>query len=640
MKGKANIRTNTIRRDIALGLYCASIIMGAGLLSLPNVAARLGVLPLLVTIVIVGAYTLFIYRHLASSLYAYLQRAATRQARLLSDGLSLARGGNGRPKLALTKEMLIVEEVRERGSRQLAELIRDTGLGNAGRTSLVLGMFFYVFFADIGYITIGSRSLNAISQILSQQGNILPLWLGLVSVGLVVLAWHFEKIFSRPFLMRGTLKKICVMAGTWLGGVATLLVLPDTGPFALGLGIRLMASEAGLVLFTAAILAGMLTRTGVSETRGDERAEPTEQHTVNIIVVLITIALLFLTAAVIMWVASRQGLFVNIVAVTPKAFSLATPEIREAWARMIGLVIFAFVGTGIFNLCSYPSLFAGSGTGIVRATRLDRVVIVGTLVPMIIYVLWTLVSVSVLPLGTLATLDQAKQYSIIGIAKLFSNTFPMGVGLMAFFGYSVALLAVTSACNGFTESLADQIGAVLEDTGHFERLTRSSENMPLRVIVLLVALVAAIALDNFVAIDLSTLLAVSGNAGGGLLILILPFFLPAPGKTKSPWSSIMLAFMTAVILSLLGFTGIDFRTVDDAGFAVVTATTSVIAISITGMALWLIFSEPDPIALDADHLLRENLEQPMPMHYLIEVVPDSSNAERGDEFEEDRAKLG
>lgn len=563
--------------NLKLALYCSSIIIGAGLLTLPLAAARLGFLPLLFVIVVGGLWMAIVNKRTAESLFSYVTRESRRKVQIISAGLRLASGGEEPTGPIVDHEAIIADHVRKHGSRILPELTLDAGFGMSGRMTVLLGMFLYVFFADIGYVLIGSRSLTFIARFITDNfPNVFP---AIFFGGLLLFSASllFEKFFTKPFLLRGTLKKIFVMAGAWLIGISILGYYDQVD--------AVWLDALGLILFTGAVLSGMYTNTkehGVS-TSGDL----TDHHTVNVVVMLAEILLLIVTILVVLIVANANHLFVPFFGVADKSLSLAS---LPAWSKLIGLVIFAFVGTGLFNLLSYPSLFDKPKPG--SMSRLVAVVILGTVIPMVVYLVWTIISSTVLTPNELTMLDSAKEYTTMGIARRFAAINTTAALLITIFGYSVALLAVTSACNGFTESLADQISATLQGIVPSKWVATDQENLKMRLIILVSAMGAAFAVDNLIKIDISSILSIAGNAGGGLLVLILPFFLPEPGSKKSRWSSVMIGLMTAFMLTLLSLNVVDIAAVYDWASAIVAAISIVIAISISAMAIWLIRSEP------------------------------------------------
>ena len=287
------------------------------------------------------------------------------------------------------------------------------------------------------------------------------------------------------------------------------------------------------------------------------------------------------------WTIAQHGIQISFEVFAPGAFTL--PALGD-WASMVGLVIFAYVSTGLFNLCSYPSLFESQPGQC--WSRLTRVVALGTLIAMVVYLAWSVTSAVALSHDTLVQLDAAKEYTTIGIARTFAGIDLTGALSITLFGYSLALLAVTSACNGMTETLADQLRVFLQDEGVHNGWTGDAENLHLRLVILLAALVTAFAIDRLIQINITTILAVAGIAGGGLLILVLPFFLPSPGQHKTSWTCIMLGFSSAILLTLLGLNAANLPQVHDLASAIVAGISVLITLSILGVAIWLIRSEP------------------------------------------------
>jgi len=568
--------------NLKLALYCSSIIIGAGLLTLPLAAARLGFLPLLLVIVVGGIWMAIVNKRTADSLFSYVNRKSRKKAQVIAAGLRVASDGAEPSGPLVDHEAIIADHVRKHGSRILPELTLDAGFGMSGRMTILLGMFLYVFFADIGYVLIGSRSLAFIARFVT--GNFPKAFPALFFGGLLlfILSLLFDRLWTKPFLLRGTLKKIFVMAGAWLVGISFLGYY--LSEFLNQLGTVWM-DALGLTLFTGAVLAGMFTNT--NEHSMSSSGDLTDHHTVNVVVMLAEILLLVVTILIVLTVVNANHILVPFFGIAEKSLSLSA---LPAWSKLIGLVIFAFVGTGLFNLLSYPKLFEKPKPG--SMSRLVAVVILGTVIPMIVYLAWTITSSTVLTPSELTVLDSAKEYITMGIARKFAEINTTAALLITIFGYSVALLAVTSACNGFTESLADQISATLHGITNAKWTASNQGNLKMRLIILVAAIAAAFAVDHLIKIDISSILSVAGNAGGGLLVLILPFFLPEPGSRKSRWSSVMIGLMTAITLTLLSLTVVDIAAVQDVASAVVAAISIVIAISISVMAIWLIRSEP------------------------------------------------
>jgi len=568
------------KRTFFLGLYCASILIGAGVLALAFPAARLGFVPVMVTIVIGGLYMIYIYRRMAGSLYAYIREAVQNKTRPLSSSHR-----DSETLLSLDEQSLMVHEVQNRGSRLLAEQARSA-IGTSGWVTLVLGMFLFVFFADISYILIGGRSLVAIAGFLfalAPQSSLLLLPVGAL---ISLMAWRLEYILRQPFLLRGALKKVSMMLGTWVMSIAILELL-RVGMPELGLGaMGDWYSGLGSILFVSAVLGSMFARVHQCN-NANNACNCNDQHTANVLVVVFELMLLVIAATIVIWDATQRRMVIPFFALAPSALTLRA---MGDWANLVGLVTFAFVGTGLFNLCSYPDIFEnGKGQS---NPRLSQVVLVGTLVPMLAYLIWIGATSTVLSPNTLIHLDAAKEYSTIGIAQVFAPVDPRAALLITVFGYSFALLAVTSACNGFTESLADQLAVVVREIGCRKKAIVNPENTPMRLLILGFALVVALVVSGLDSINISSILAVSGNAGGGLLILILPFFFPPLGRRKTTWSAVMIGVTTAFVLAALNLNATNLAAIHTLASGIIAAIKILISLSILGMAIWLIRSEP------------------------------------------------
>lgn len=593
---------------LKLSLYTSSIVIGAGLLTLPTTAANLGFAPLIVAIVLIGAWMAFVSRKTAVSLYFYAFQEAKKEQNAFVAGIDRASAGQLKPHGQWSKfDNILSDTVRRSGSRLLPRLTNEAGFGLAGKVTILLGIILYVVFADISYTILGSRALQSIT-IHSQRAfpHIFP-YLLVGGMVLAAFAWNFDRVFASTFLLKGTIKKILVMLSAWIIGIALLGIFrppPESG-------IPPWYEFLAMLVFFGAVIAGMYTHSPVSHNR--QALGMVDQHTVNMLVMIFEIALLFITIGIMAWKIIAYQMTVPFYALSPTALSLTKPNLEE-WATMIGVVIFSLVGTGLYNLLSYPQLFEPSNNS--RSNRLVSVVNLGTAIPTLIYLLWTAAVAFTLNPATLAGANISKMPLTVPIADKFEAYDANAAWLIILFGYSLTLLAVTSACNGFTESLADQIRAALPDrlvnlepSPHFpirirftqalrsswqafiDWLSNDDDSLSVRLVILIGALLAAFAIDKFIPIDISSILSIAGNAGGGLLILILPFFLTGPDGKRSPLSSIWIGLGSAFILTMLSLTASKLDPSKGAISLVVSIVCVAIGLSIMFVTFWLIFYE-------------------------------------------------
>jgi amino acid permease len=565
--------------NLQFALYCASIIIGAGVLTMPLTGRLLGFVPLLAMTILIGLWLILIYRRMADILFTNVAEVAAERTDEVKD--AVAEGMNistDKQWRSFFHRRMISTEV-QKGAALFDEVVHRTDIGNAGHAALLVGMFFYVFFADIGYIIIGNRSLNAVAVTLKEYGGPTASF-GAFGVALIIASLGLPRFVRRPSARSGALQKFLMMAGWWCLAIGILNLIGDSD---FVLGNASSGSILGSILFLIAILTTMFTGTGVTDDARKRDGLDT-QHRVNVVVTIIELLLLLVTGVLIVGVFLKGGL-------TEKFYGFAsgwlTPSRMSEWSRLIGVILFAYVGTGIFNLCSYPQLFEGNPSTKGKP-RFDYVVALGTLIPLALYVGWTMVGAMTLSPQELALADASNEPTHIPIARKAASISQEGAWVITLTGYLFALMAVTSACNGFTESLADRIRITLQ---HSRR--RHETRNDFRPIILLSAAAMALAKDVFSAsIDISAILSIAGTAGGGLLILVLPFFFPYPlgRRTRARYWEIAVVLITAFVLVV----GIALEPTEGPGATsqVITWIKWAVAAGVAVMTVWLLFSEP------------------------------------------------
>jgi amino acid permease len=553
--------------NLPFALYCAAIIVGAGVLSLPLLAHIKGFVPLLLIVVLMAVAMIYLYTRIVDNIHRLLNSVVTEKANKLTGPLVKGVG------VAPNKNLIFAAQV-SRGAQILDLLVRRVGIGSAGLWTLFIGMLFYVLPADIGYITIGGKSENAISQYAAAQGYS---WGPFFLVGtiLALLGVYLPKLVRKSSAGVQTIRKFCVMGSCWCLGVAVLGFAHELNLIQAHSTLE-TAVSSGLFLFS--ILASMLTgRTQIEQINKSQGLTP--QHRVNVVVMSIEMLILVLAGISIAWLFFAADAAQPFYAFAPGWLSF------EGLPRIIGVVLFALVGTGLFNLCAYPQLFE-SGQGTKGIPRFVGVVRLGTLVPLAIYVLWTLVSAISLSPAELAQGDKDNLITTILIAAKAARINPQFAPIIALTGYVFALCAVTTACHGFTESLADRVVISLK-----------GRNLPLppllltsyfwQVFILVVATTLAFGKDLIsIGIDLSAILSFAGLAGGGLLIIILPLFFPYPLNNRARIRYAEVALIMGVVFVLA------WCIVDEPTQGVLTWIKWTSASIVVAMTIWLMFSEP------------------------------------------------
>lgn len=554
--------------DLALALYCASIIIGAGILSLPRLTASLGLLPALGLTALLGLGLAAVYARIVRTLHDHMAALVAAEARRGAESLQALGVSDG--DLDRMTGLLLAEQARLRGIGILDELCAWLGLGRPGKFALLVGLLAYVVPATIGYVVVGSQTLAAVAALVtaSGRGPDTPLALAL-ALGLGSLAIGRQP----PFPGQAACACILQMAASWAVGVAALQLLPPQ-------------PTMPALLFSLGTAATLL-RSG--QERGetpDGRIAPA--HLVGTAIAVTELVLLLGTGLAALIVLGGRG-----EAQMPQP--LLPPSLQFSdLSTAVGVLMFAYTGTGIFNLARYPRLFATESAG----PRLTFVVAVGTLIPTIAYVAWMAVVALTLDPAALVEADRQTSYATIPLAAKVAAGGGEGWPIIVV-GYFVALLAVTGAAAGFSESLADRLARVRqarrgEHTTAEAPAAAAVRNLQLGVLGLATAVAVALALVPPV-LPFSALLLVAGNAGGGLLLLVLPFFLPTGGRRQPSKRDMTLVTVVALVLAAMNLSAIPAGFGQDPAATIAGGLILVIDLAFLGAFAWLVLAEgPEP----------------------------------------------
>ena len=149
--------------------------------------------------------------------------------------------------------------------------------------------------------------------------------------------------------------------------------------------------------------------------------------------------------------------------------------------------------------------------------------------------------------------DRARSYPTIPLAQNIAHLGESGLPVVAA-GLFVALLAVTGACFGVLESLADRVARIWNARTRRRSTVETPDTRARQVAqaaVLAVATGAAVTLASLPSnLQFSDILSVAGFAGGGMLLLVLPLFLPTGGRQHSRRVDIAWATITTILLAV------------------------------------------------------------------------------------------
>lgn len=597
-----------MRKLIGFDFYVASIIVGSGLLSLPLVIADVGFVPLIITIVIVTVLMTRAYARQAQAVGIWVEQEQTEEVQWLR--WMLGSIGVANESLQSEQPQKTLSRLVGLGQRLYDRVNNASRLGGAGATALSLGLLFYVFGADVSYILIGYTSIAHIATMASHHSIALLDSPFLAGLGGLLIAVSVSRV-----VRSGVCKKLAAMCGTWLLAVWAVSLADSCK-------LPISSTEIGILLYTVGVAAvGLMprrstckpTRTARSGTKSmnypaasgrgikrrskqkaprggesnPERLKP--DHSVNVLLLLTEITLLIATATVALFFFARHSLLL-----TPRLFvrfSLDLDTIRM-WLQAIGVTIFSFVGVGIFNLVAYPGLFEKNLTG---RTPLQHVAKWGTFISMFIYVMWTVVTAFTVNASMLADLNANHGYSTIGMASLIEPHSAGAAWLIVLFGYLFALFAVTAACSGFTEALAERsvivVRALRRSRPQYATQDQSSnrgkEYQLARLLILSSAMIVALLVKRMQTgeLPLTEILAIAGSAGGGLLLLVSPWLLTL--RKALTWRDVMLAGFFTLFIS--GSTAIGTVTRwGSSGNVAVRVITVGISVIVLVVGLWLI----------------------------------------------------
>lgn len=475
-------RADTDRFAGQLGRVASTLILGGGVFAMPLVAPLVGLVPFVA--VLVGVW-------LVLKRLLYPRTADT----LISAG---GGGGDG-----------------------LAAAVARSGGGRAGWLLGLNGVVVYVLGAAFGYATIGHTALEAIVDTVGS--GVVPEWLVMAGVGLGIVAWRVPQSLPEWLLGPGTLMAV------WAVGLGLTACLPEaSSPSALdwqSLGC-LATFFAGVVLigFQRGRSASRHARPPVADPCRLERG-----HWISFTAQRTQLVLMGVLLAAVL-VGAAAGAHVP--------FSCPTlwrmPSMTE-FVRVVGVLLFAQVGTGWNNFARYPAMWVPAFRRRVvdRAMWVVLAVQVGWLVP----VLW------MVPTASLRNADATHSQSAAALADVARATLPSFVATaLALVAAAVVLLGVTSACAGFVESLATETSNTwLALTGRPARARLEQ--------LFLAAAAAGAAVLLVTGASISAVLAVAGIAGGGIIIFVQPMLAGVHRPSQPGWRRV--AVLAAAALTLL-----------------------------------------------------------------------------------------
>jgi len=556
-----------MRRDLGFVAYWVSVIIGAGLLLLPLQSYTTGYLPLWFLIIAVSLYITAIYTRLAHAIRRHVAENVN---------LTVERGTPAAARIGISsstwmaaQRMSLLEIISGRGQSLYDDLIESRLDPRCSKTwarvSFVSGILFFVFFSVAAYVSVGGRSLSSLVPFVARRTE-LP-WLLLVAgVMFVSLAAYLSRYTTSTVLWHGVVIRLLALFGSWAIALFVLAQLPSS-------------EWESFLIFALSLLPPILLRAKIADGSGAGVSEQRrhgavlyDHHRLSVAVVLMEMLLLVIAVVLIVFAFAVSGTFRS-----PQL--LVSPLTLGALGKTAGVVVFAFVGTGIYNLMCYPSLLDS-------ARRLRNVIILGTALPTLAYLVWSfVVAITLSPSQIQALNGSAGSYPTIVLARMVMERYPLLGLIISIFGYAFAMLAVSMASIGFVETLSDRvtIDVIIRANRFFpfnSLLAWLGNRRELVNAALLVATAVFAVFTLAVHIEVTTVVGVAGIAGGGLILLVIPWLIADEAGGTVPLRRVVIAFLSLVFVAAVSVSNINMNNLFGPRF--------LITLPLAALTLWVI----------------------------------------------------
>ena len=455
-----NSKSVPIKTKLVLAFYGAGIIVGGGILALPFVAIDSGLLFLILSLVFLAFLFSIIYWRILDSV-----ALATTEAETKANG-----------ELGLVYYDLALEA---------------SNLGKWGRVAFSTGLILYVIPADIVYILYGMKSIIQLSKYFIDFKTI-PLTLAMIILFIALILTHVFK--DEPTPSKTLAIKLLIMSAIWSLSIAVATTFGEIG-FTIGI-IGFSLSVIVGEFFPEKFFGGV--KNNVFEI---ESGEVLPRHKAQAYLTFFKIFLIIsvpILALIIIYLSKS-------LPSPPPLF----PRKLVSFADSISVIMFMYVGSGVYNILIYPWILKNLDEG-------KRLVFYSVLVSLIAYLVFSIIIVSVVDYKILVLSDLRREHSFISLSRKLEA---IGFSLLAYLTIALAslfaLVSVAVAYIGFTDTLSERL--VLD-------LGVNRDKIWIVITAIVSTIVASLEFYN-VSRAATDSLGIAGNAGGGLFLVFLPWLM-------------------------------------------------------------------------------------------------------------------
>ena len=437
---------------LLLALYSSGIIIGGGILALPFTALNTGVLGCI--LLLVGFAIVFNYTYW----------------RILG---------------VITDTLKHVGEVTE----SLYDLAIDySGLGAVGKIAFDLGLLMYTIPADFVYILYGSKSMCELHELLPQNtilyAFVIWLFICLILSALYVVGIHLVSMV-----------KISAIVTIWL------------------LGILISRSFYSAVIFFS---ISLLFLRYFPEKFKKPKMKEVKTNKIIILPHHESSAWFTLVKILLICATPIAGLILVFVCSSSLYFPDLFPQDAFGLISPMGVILFMYVGTGIYNILIYDWIRESF-------EHQKKISLLAIIISLMTYLVFTLSIIFSVDVPILIKTNAEREHALMAMSeKLRIIGLTLASYLVIVLADLFAMLSVSVAFVGFTDSLSNR----------FKIRFKINENI-FWVITLAISAILVSLSEVFHIVNAATdALGFAGAAGGGLFILILPWLLRTNGYKR------------------------------------------------------------------------------------------------------------